>query len=206
MDRPMKLRSDHRVTVLMKIYTTNQEKQLKSLSIQVNKDEYNKDKKFSLKITSPAPELTNTQDGNIGLHLQVPRGGTHLNGVGSELTFFYFAQISFCYSWCRLQLIAIHCNRRGVSTEHPHTKLFLDTFILFHTSHCGSRCRTTCLHKTCPSTCHHMSERLLFPCFVFFFCLSCLHVLSHIYLFSVLNFNYFVVENAEHETQCAPAK
>ena len=69
--------------------------QLKSLSIQVNKDEYNKDKKFSPKITSPAPELTNTQDGSIGLHLQVPRGGTHLNGVGSELTIFSFAQIFF---------------------------------------------------------------------------------------------------------------
>ena len=32
-------------------------------------------------------------------------------------------------------------------TEHPHTTLFLDTFILVHTSHCGSRCRTTCLLK-----------------------------------------------------------
>ena len=68
---------------------------MKNLSIQVNKDEYNRDREFSPKITSPAPELTNTQDGNIGLHLQVPRGGTHPNGVGSELTFFDFAQISF---------------------------------------------------------------------------------------------------------------
>ena len=32
----------------------------------------------------------------------------------------------------------------------------------------------------------HMSERLLFPWFVFFLCLSCLYVLSHFYL---LNFN-----------------
>ena len=61
---------------------------MKSPSIQVNKDEYNEDKKFSPKITSPALELTNIQDGNIGLHLQVPRGGTHPNGVRSELTFF----------------------------------------------------------------------------------------------------------------------
>ena len=68
---------------------------MKSPSIQVNKDEYNKDKKFSLKNISPALELTNIQDENIGLHLQVPRGGTHLNGVGSELTIFYFAQLSF---------------------------------------------------------------------------------------------------------------
>ena len=61
---------------------------MKSPSIQVNKDEYNKDKKFSPKITSPALELTNIQDGNIGFRLQVPRGGKHPNGVGSELTFF----------------------------------------------------------------------------------------------------------------------
>ena len=67
---------------------------MKSLSIHVNLDEYNKAKKFSPKIISPAPELTNTEDGNIGLHLQVPRGGTHLNGVGSELTFFF--RIFFC--------------------------------------------------------------------------------------------------------------
>ena len=67
---------------------------MKSPSIQVNEDEHNKDKKFSAKVTSPALELTNTQDGNIGLHLQVLRGDTHLNGVGSELTIFYFAQIS----------------------------------------------------------------------------------------------------------------
>ena len=69
-----------------------QETNVVLLNIQVNKDEYNKDKKFSLKITSSALELTNTQDGNIGPHLQVSRGGTHLNGVGSELTNF----ILFC--------------------------------------------------------------------------------------------------------------
>ena len=31
-------------------------------------------------------ELTNIQDGNIGLHLEVLRGGTHPNGIASELT------------------------------------------------------------------------------------------------------------------------
>ena len=64
---------------------------MKSPSIQVNNDEYNKDKKFSPKVTSPALEFTNIQDGNIGLHLQVLRGGTHPNGVGSELTKLFFA-------------------------------------------------------------------------------------------------------------------
>ena len=42
--------------------------------------------------------------------------------------FFNFAQISLCYRWLRLQLIAIHCNRRGVWTEHPHTAYF--SFVL----------------------------------------------------------------------------
>ena len=41
--------------------------------------------------------VINTQDGNIGLHLQVLRGGTIPNGVGSELTFF-FATVGFVYS------------------------------------------------------------------------------------------------------------
>ena len=77
---PMKLRSDYR--------TTNQENQLKTPSIQVSKDAHDEDKKFSPKNTCPALELINIQDGNIGLHLHVPHGGTHPNGVGSELTFF----------------------------------------------------------------------------------------------------------------------
>ena len=92
----MKLRSDYKAGVMMKIAcTTNQENQLKSPSIQDNKDAYDKDKKFALNMTCPALELTNIQDGNIGLHLQVLRGGTHPNGVGSELTIFFFARISF---------------------------------------------------------------------------------------------------------------
>ena len=107
------------------------------------------------------------------------------------------------YSWFRLQSIGIHRNRRCLWTEHLHSAFFSHVctcFILVHTSHCGSssRCRTTCLHKTCSSTCHHMSERLLFPCFVFFLCLSCPYVLSHFYPFSVLNFDSHDVENAEH--------
>ena len=102
---PMKLRSDYRAAVLMKNlgYTTNQENQLKRPSIQDNKDTYDKDKKLSPKITCPALELTNIQDGNIGLHLQVPLVGTHSNGVGSELTIFllkslFFVTVGFVYS------------------------------------------------------------------------------------------------------------
>ena len=71
--------------------------------IQVNKDAYDKDKKFSLKITCPALEFINIQDGNVGFHFQIPRGGTHPNGVGSELTIFsdripLFVTIGFVYS------------------------------------------------------------------------------------------------------------
>ena len=68
---------------------------MKSPTIQVNKDAYDKDKKFSLKIICPALELTNIQDGNIGFHLQVPRGGAHTNGVGSELTNFFLLESLF---------------------------------------------------------------------------------------------------------------
>ena len=68
----------------------------------VDSREHNKDKKFSPKITSPVPELTNPQDGSTGLHLQAPRGGTHLSGVGSEHFFFLlrslFVTVGFVYS------------------------------------------------------------------------------------------------------------
>ena len=57
--------------------------------------------------------------------------------------------------------------------------------------------RHVCM-KRCSCTCHDMFERLLFPCFVFFLCLSCLYFFSHFYLFSVLLFNFHVVKTAEH--------
>ena len=100
---PMKLRSDYRA-VMMKNCLHHEPGEPIEEPIQVNKDAYDKDKKFSPKIISPAPELTNTQDGNTGLHLQVRRGGAHLNGVGSELTFFIllrslsFVTVGFVYS------------------------------------------------------------------------------------------------------------
>ena len=69
------------------------------------------------------------QDGNIGLHLQAPRGGTNLNGIGSELTFFFLLQsLFFRYSWFRLQLTAIHCNRRGGEQNILTLHIFSCTF------------------------------------------------------------------------------
>ena len=102
--------------------TTNQENKLKSVSIQINTDD--------------------------SIHLHARRGGTSLNGIGIELNNFLIAWISFCYSWFRLQSIAIHCNRREVLTDTPHTRLFLEHFDFVHTSHCGSRCRSVCLTKS----------------------------------------------------------
>ena len=93
---------------------------MKSLSIQVNKDERIQQ---GQKVSSKDYFSTNIQDGNTGLHLQVFRGGTHLNRVGSELAFCFLLRYLFCYSWFRLQLIAIHCNRRVVWSEHPRTRL-----------------------------------------------------------------------------------
>ena len=92
---------------------------MKSPSIQVNNDEYNKDKKFSPKVTSPALELTNIQDGNIGLHLQVPRGGTHPNGVGSELTgviALFFVAVVFVY--CRWRSTDFFSTLLPLCTHH----------------------------------------------------------------------------------------
>ena len=98
--------------------------------------------KFSPKITSPALESFNLQDGNMGLQLQVPRGGTNPNGVGSELTqiFFLLESLFFCYSWFRLQLIAIHCNRRSTTCDvlstlrFPHVETAFQTVSNFNFS------------------------------------------------------------------------
>ena len=60
-----------------------------------SKDAHDDDKNFSLKITSPAFELINIQDGNIGFQLQVPRSRTNPNRVGSELTIFFLLESLF---------------------------------------------------------------------------------------------------------------
>ena len=185
---PLKLRSDYRAAVLMK-------NRLHHESWEPI-EEYNKNKKFSPKITSPALELPNIQDGNIGFDLQVPRGGTHLDGVGSELTFLFLESL-FCYSWFRLQLIAIHCNRRGVWTDTPHTRVFLEHLHFAHTPHYGSRC-LWCAFTL--SACHpwcHMFERVVCSRFVFFLSLSRLYFSLTVYLFSGLLLNFHVVGTAE---------
>ena len=56
---------------------------------------------------------------------------------------FFFARISFCYSWFRLQLIKIHCNRRECEQN-----ILTQRMVLQHVS-----CK-----KSASSTCHHVSD------------------------------------------------
>ena len=53
----------------------------------------------------------------------------------------------FCYNQFRLQSMAIHCNRRGVYTETPHT-----SFLLLHSAHTGWCTLTSWLKNVCA---HH---------------------------------------------------
>ena len=187
-------------------YTTNQENQLKNPSIQVNKDAYDRDKKFSLNITYPALELTNIQDGNIGLHLQVPLGGTHPNVVGSELTIF-FARIFVTYSWFHLQLIAIHRHRRGCVNRAFSHSLF---------SHALYTCvYTTLWLKVLQRVSHkraliHMSSRVwsfvISPPIDLLLCLECLYTFSDFFISSIQVIILHVVGTAEQCNPCAPAE
>ena len=43
----------------------------------------------------------------------------------------------------------------------PSHRILLMHFTQVFTPHCGSKCRSACLIKTCSSTCHHVSDRLL---------------------------------------------
>ena len=108
----MKARSDYRAAVIMKNRLHHNQE---SPSIQVSKDAHDKDKKFSPKDAHDveALEVISIQDGNIGLHIQVLRGDTHPNGVGSELTFFLLESL-FLLQLFSFTVIAIHCNRRCV--------------------------------------------------------------------------------------------
>ena len=84
---PMQLRSDYRAAVMMKNRPHHEPGEPIETPIHPSQQRriQRRQEHFS-EITCPALELINIQDGNIGLQLQVPRGGTHPNGVGSELT------------------------------------------------------------------------------------------------------------------------
>ena len=132
----MKLRSDYRAAVIMKNRLHHESGEPIEEPIHPGQQRrIRRGQEISQKITCPALELINIQDGNIGLQLQVPRGGTNLNGVGSEFTIFFCSNLFFCYSWFRLQLIAIHCNRRGGEQNTLTQRIFSHIcthFILVH--------------------------------------------------------------------------
>ena len=110
--------------------------------------------------------------------LQAHRGGASLNGIGNELKFFKIDQNSFCYSWFRLQSIAIHCNRRGCRQEHltrdfshapctyDHTHIVAQGVSGAQSFHPHAIHHVTCLSVRCWSS----------------FCLP--FFISHFYLFS----------------------
>ena len=69
---------------------------------------------------------------------------------------------SFCYSWFRLQSIAIHCNRRDVHIDTLHTWFFSCTLHMWSHSHRGSRCLRCAVPPSTWNPCCHMFERALF--------------------------------------------
>ena len=204
----MKLRSDYRGAVMMKNRLHHESGEPieepihpgQQRRIQQGQEVFSED-------TSPPLEFTNIQDGNIGLHLQALRGGTHPDGLGSELTIFLLESLFFCYTWFRLQLIAIHCNQRGMSTEHPHTVIFSCTshMCLHHIVAQGVAARFS--WKTCSSTCRHVSDRSLSLFALISSSLSCVSTfLRIVYISSILVIILHVVGTAEHKNSCAPAE
>ena len=168
------------------VYTTNQENKLKSFSIQINKDD--------------------------GICLQAHRGGTSLNGIGSELTFFW--------NWLNLNLWKLvswtvdsdPLQPTGCEGKHTSHETF-STYLTLCTHHIVAQGVAACVWQNHSCTCHHMFERLLFPYFVFFLSLSRLYFSLTVYLFSVLliNSKAFVKQtkaegNSLQETVSVPAK
>ena len=116
--------------------------------------------------------------------------------------YLFYSNLFFVSSGFRLQLIAIHCNRRDVWTERPLTsRIFL---VHVHTLHpCshaphGSRCRTTCLHKRALI---HMSSRVwlcvVSPPIDLFLFSECL-LLSILFISSILVIILHVVETDDY--------
>ena len=116
----------------------------------------------------------------------------------------------FCYSWFRLQLIAIHCNRWEVCRQIHLTRNFSH-------AHCTRliMCILTawlmCLYARVIPSCHPWwaFDR---PFVVRLFVFVLLLFLSVVYLFSSLSYLYsdlhsfFHVDNAKGNTQCAFAQ
>ena len=136
----MKLRSDYRAAVMMKnrLHHESGEPIEEPIHPGQQRRIQQGQELFSEDCFSSA-RVDNIQDGNIGFHLPVPRGGTHPNGVGSELVFFvaFFVTVGFVYSRWRSTVTD------GESGHIHLTRDFVDTLILVHTSHCGSRLKVS---------------------------------------------------------------
>ena len=67
-----------------------------------------------------------------GILPQATLGVTRLTVVGGAPSNKCFKRPLFCCSWFRLQTMAIHCNRRVVYTDTPHTSFFSCTVHVFN--------------------------------------------------------------------------
>ena len=147
-----------------------------------------------------------------GIPLQARRGGTSLNG--ELIIFFLIDENPFCYSWFRIQSKAIHCSRRGVWTDTPHT------FFLMHIARVNVCILTAWLKTSQVSMCllcafsfhlHVIHDVCLSVRWSFLVCLSLLF-LSVVYLFSSKLYLYcarhsiFNVDTREGSNHCTHAE
>ena len=94
----MKLRSDHRAVVIMKNRLHYESGEPIEEPIHPGQQRrIRRGQEIFSEDYHPALQLINIQDGNVGLQLQVPRGGTNPNGVESELTKLFFGRISLFF-------------------------------------------------------------------------------------------------------------
>ena len=71
-----------------------------------------------------------------------------------ELKRKFFSDFFFCYSWFRLQSMAIHCNRRGCVDRYTSHVIFCHADCTIHFMHITLRGSSVCLRAFIPSSCH----------------------------------------------------
>ena len=120
---PMKLRSDYRAAVTMK-------KRLHHESGEPIEEPIHPGQQRRIRRGQEIFKEDYLSSARIDQHTrwQHPRGGTNPNGIGSELTENVLLESLFCDSWFRLQLIAIHYNRRECE-QNTLARVFSRTFV-----------------------------------------------------------------------------
>ena len=142
------------------VYTTSQANKLKSLFLQ--------------------------NDTGDGIPHKAHRGGTSLNWIGNELISFFFDENSFCYSWFRLQSIAIHCKAMGWCGQILLTRHFSRAVCTSNYMHITTAWLKTS-HPTCLCALHSIFMLSMMCAWAFFVSLLVfvlLLFLSVVYLFS----------------------